>query len=184
MARKGHNKSFQGAGNVLFLDLGATCTHGTVEFMKIHQDVHLSGSLVVQLVRSPTLGFISGWCDGAPPLALYSAWNPLKTLSLTTALSLFKIKKKKKRMYTYKSSTFLYICYITTSIFTLKISEKMSVWMVQSIKRLPSTGVIISGYLDGAPHQGPHSVGSLHLTLHLLPPSLVVLSLSFSLSIK
>ena len=47
--------------------------------------------------------------------------------------------------------------------------------MVQLVKHLPSSKVMISGSWDQAPHQAPCTVGSL-----LVPPSLCSLSLVLS----
>ena len=52
-------------------------------------------------------------------------------------------------------------------------------WVAQWIKYLPSAQVMISGSGNGAPHQGPCSVGSL-----LLPLPLLLLLLGLSLSVK
>ena len=65
-------------------------------------------------------------------------------------------------------------------------NQQRGTWVAQSVKHLPLAQVMISGSWDGAPCQGPCSVGSLFLPLSLLlhPPFLIMHLLVFSLSLS
>ena len=125
------------------------------------------GTRVAQLVKHLTP--VSGpGCDlrvvdGAPRLALHSAQSLLEILCLSLPLHPCP-------------------CHHTLSQVNKCILKKKSyrgTWVAQSVKRLPTTQIMIPGSWDRALHWAPCSAGSLLLPLPLsLPPLTCALSLS------